>query len=66
MIGAIQVKKLRQITGLSQTDFGEKIGVPQDRVSLYENGKTRVLLDSFLEWCDVFGVDFEIKEKYEK
>ena len=60
MIGAIQVKKLRQITGLSQTDFGEKIGVPQDRVSLYENGKTRVLLDSFLEWCDVFGVDFEI------
>ena len=63
MIGAIQVKKLRQITGLSQTDFGEKIGVPQDRVSLYENGKTRVLLDSFLEWCDVFCVDFEIINK---
>ena len=66
MVGAEQIKKLRSITGLNQTDFAIKTGTTQNRVSMYENGKTRVLLDSFLEWCDVFGVDFEIKEKYEK
>ena len=63
MVGAEQIKKLRKITGLNQTDFGEKVGVGQDRISMYENGKQRILLDTFLEWCNKCGVEFKIKEK---
>ena len=60
MVGAEQIKKLRKITGLNQTDFGEKVGVGQDRISMYENGKQRILLDTFLEWCGKCGVEFKI------
>ena len=63
MVGAEQIKKLRKITGLNQTDFGEKVGVGQDRISMYENGKQRILLDTFLEWCNKCGVEFKIEEK---
>lgn len=60
MVGSEQIKKLRKITGLNQTDFGEKVGVGQDRISMYENGKQRILLDTFLEWCNKCGVEFKI------
>ena len=60
MVGSEQIKKLRKITGLNQTDFGEKVGVGQDRISMYENGKQRILLDTFLEWCGKCGVEFKI------
>lgn len=63
MRGAELIKQLRKMTGLNQTDFGEKIGVPQDRISLYENGKIRVIFDSFIEWCGKCGVEFKIFEK---
>ena len=63
MVGAEQIKKLRSITGLNQTDFAIKIGTTQNRVSMYENGRTRILLDSFLDWCKICEIDFEIKEK---
>lgn len=63
MVGSEQIKKLRKITGLNQTDFGEKVGVGQDRISMYENGKQRILLDTFLEWCNKCGVEFKIEEK---
>lgn len=60
MVGAEQIKKLRSITGLNQTDFAIKIGTTQNRVSMYENGRTRILLDSFLDWCNKCGVEFKI------
>ena len=60
MVGAEKIKKLRKITGLNQTDFGKKVGVGQDRISMYENGKQRILLDTFLEWCNKCGVEFKI------
>lgn len=63
MVGSEQIKKLRKITGLNQTDFGEKVGVGQDRISMYENGKQRILLDTFLEWCNKCGVEFKILSK---
>lgn len=63
MVGAEKIKKLRKITGLNQTNFGEKVSVGQDRISMYENGKQRILLDTFLEWCNKCGVEFKIEEK---
>lgn len=36
----IDVSAIRQELGLSQSDFGEKVGVDQSTVSLWETGKT--------------------------
>ena len=60
MVGAEQIKKLRKITGLNQIDFGEKVGVGQCNLSLYENGKHQISLDTFLKWCSKCGVEFKI------
>ena len=37
---AERIKELRQINNLSQAEFGKKIGVSQDTVSLWEQGKS--------------------------
>lgn len=63
MKGAELIKKLRKITGLNQTDFGEKVGVPQDRISTRENGRHSIRLDTFTDWCEKCGVEIKIEEK---
>lgn len=37
-----EFKKIREIKGLNQTDFGEKLGLAQSSVSEYETGKTEI------------------------
>ena len=38
--GANRIKELRQVNGLTQAEFGKKIGVSQDTISLWEQGKS--------------------------
>lgn len=40
MIIADRIKELRQVNDLTQAEFGKKIGVSQDTVSLWEQGKS--------------------------
>ena len=35
-----RIKELRQVNGLTQAEFGKKIGVSQDTISLWEQGKS--------------------------
>jgi transcriptional regulator with XRE-family HTH domain len=37
-----EFKKIRNISGLNQEDFGESIGISQNSVSDYENRKTEI------------------------
>ena len=37
---ADRIKELRQANGLTQAEFGRKIGVSQDTISLWEQGKS--------------------------
>jgi len=36
---AINIKRLREKTGLTQTDFGERLGLTKQAISNYENGR---------------------------
>ena len=40
LIIAERLKETRQIHGLTQAEFGAKIGVSQDTISLWEQGKS--------------------------
>lgn len=52
-----RIKKLRKMEGLTQTEFGERIGVKGNTVTGYENG-TRRPSDSVLNYiCLVFNVN---------
>ena len=35
-----RIKKLRLLTGLSQTEFGEKINISQTTISMWEKGRS--------------------------
>lgn len=51
------LKKLRKHTGLNQTEFAEKVGLEQNRISRYENEVERISLEMFLNWCEKLNVD---------
>lgn len=54
-----RIRQLRKELGLSQTEFGEKIGVKQVTVAGYETG-TRKPLDAVIKAiCTEFGVNKE-------
>lgn len=53
------LKKLRKITGKSQTEFAEKVGVFQHRISRYENEVDKISLQMFLDWCATLDIDPE-------
>ena len=37
---AERIKELRQVNNLTQAEFGKRIGVSQDTISLWEQGKS--------------------------
>lgn len=46
------LKTLRGLTGKNMTEFGKVVGMPQPRISEYENEKYAITLPKFLEWCE--------------
>lgn len=54
-----RIKELRKHLGMSQTEFGERIGVKQGSVAGYESG-ARVPLDTVINSiCREFGVNYD-------
>lgn len=51
------LKKLREKSGLNQTQFAEKVDLEQNRISRYENEVDRISLEMFLNWCEKLNVD---------
>lgn len=55
-----RLRKARELTGLDQSDFAERIGVARNTVHAYEHGATRrprrIVL---MAWADATGVDYE-------
>lgn len=49
------LKTLRGLTGKNMTEFGKAVGMPQPRISEYENEKYAITLPKFLEWCEKTG-----------
>lgn len=58
-----EVKRLRELAGLSQAGLAERIGVSQVRVSQIESGGG-VGADVLYPLCDVFGVSCDHFRKF--
>lgn len=56
IIGA-RIKEFRTEQSLSQTAFGEKIGVSQDTVSLWERGKGLPSVLDIIKIIEVFSTE---------
>ena len=48
---------LRKQKGMTQKDLAEQIGIQQHSISQHENGKRRINLAKFLNYCLVLEVD---------
>ncbi|MEK3717416.1 helix-turn-helix domain-containing protein [Paenibacillus sp. FSL R7-0333] len=57
-IGA-NIKQLRKINNLSQTNFANKIGVSQGSLSDLESGKSKPAIETVISICTVFGCSYE-------
>ncbi len=49
-----KIAELRRENNLSQKDFGEKLGVSQDTVSLWEKGKSLPATEYVIEIAQLF------------
>ena len=50
------LKKIRKTKKISQVALSVKLGVSQETISAYENGKAYPSIDTLLKLCDVFNV----------
>lgn len=57
----IDIKNIRSLTGLSQKDFGERIGLNERQVRRRESGATEWTVTELLNICHEFGLDLELK-----
>ncbi len=51
-----RIREVRKHYGLNQTDFGEKIGLKQTAIGLYENDQRGVADRTILLICEKYGV----------
>lgn len=54
-----RIKSIRKQSGLNQAQFGCKIGISQDTVSLWEKGKSAPAVDSIISIIQNFTYDGE-------
>ena len=57
------IKFIRQATGLTQEEFGEKIGKRKSTVQSYELGRIRMSFNDFVSMCKLFDIKITIEEK---
>jgi transcriptional regulator with XRE-family HTH domain len=56
IMGKIALKDLRKLTGLSQKNFAEKVGIPFTSYRRYENNVNKMEVGQLFHICDVLGV----------
>ncbi len=54
-----EMRRLFEIFGGSQKEFGKLLGVPQSHISTYVNGKVSISVKRLREYCDKVGVDIK-------
>ena len=50
------VFRLRQLSGLTQGKFADKIEVTRPYISQLENNGVDISLSTFIKWCTLFGI----------
>lgn len=54
-----RIKLLRKLKKMNQTDFGKQIGVSQNAIAGYENGKINITERVITDICRVYNVNEE-------
>lgn len=54
-----RLKELRKVLGLTQTEFGEKLGRKKITVTFWENGKSAIPTSMIYQICSTFGVSYD-------
>ena len=53
-----RLKQIRLKAGISQVDLADRLGVPQQYVSRFENGETRMDIAQLWFYCNAVGASF--------
>ena len=59
------IKFIRQATGLTQKQFGDKLGKSRNTIQSYELGRIKMSLNDFIFICNLFNMKITIEEKVE-
>ena len=54
-----RLKELRKVLGLTQTEFGEKLGRKKITVTFWESGKSAIPTSMIYQICSTFGVSYD-------
>ena len=54
-----EMRRLFEIFGGSQKEFGKLLCVPQSQISIYVNGRVSISVNKLREYCDKVGVDIK-------
>ena len=54
-----EMRRLFEIFGGSQKEFGKLLGVSQSHISIYVNGGVSISVNKLREYCDKVGVDIK-------
>ena len=61
------VELLIRLSGKTQKDFSEIVGIPGSNLSEMKKGKRDIPLSKFIEWCKLVDVDIlEVFTEYKK
>ncbi len=56
IMGRITLKELRNLTGLSQQEFANKVDIPFTTYRRYEKDVSKMEVGKLFQICDIFGV----------
>ena len=56
----MEVAKLLQLYGGTQTQMSAVLGVPQSRISEYINGKKNITVKRLKQWCEILNIDIKL------
>lgn len=57
----IELKKWRNMRGLTQEQLGDKLGMPKQQIANYESGFRHPTIEKTLpKICKALGVDFDV------
>ena len=55
----MRIKQLREASGMSQRELGERIGISGPAVAMWESGENRPSLTNLEKLADVLGVSID-------
>ena len=62
----INLKQIRKLTNLTQTQLASLLGITQQQYSRYETNTNKITLETFLKVLEVCNLEIKIEKKYVK